>query len=153
DDRTGERAGANRMLVTCESQQPGLFRSHVEQARRCEGVHDGVGRRLRRLRRLQRDEERERGMDCHGSTGNFLCPPLSGVVARPLPPVLLGCPVTALPAQRPSSVAPVGADGDAGANPAPIPNEQSSVTDHTIKMGGQLVPYRATAATMLLKND
>src|SRR6267378_5911055 len=36
---------------------------------------------------------------------------------------------------------------------APIPNEMSSVTDHTIRIGGQLVPYRATAATMLLKND
>src|SRR5438876_4423069 len=36
---------------------------------------------------------------------------------------------------------------------APIPNETSSVTDHTIRVGGQLVPYRATAATMLLKND
>src|SRR6267378_8665771 len=36
---------------------------------------------------------------------------------------------------------------------APIPNEMSSVTDHSIRIGNQLVPYRATAATMLLKND
>src|SRR5574341_1095995 len=35
----------------------------------------------------------------------------------------------------------------------PVPKEESSVTEHTIRVGGQLVPYRATAATILLKND
>ena len=33
------------------------------------------------------------------------------------------------------------------------PREESSVTEHTIRIGGQTVSYKATAATMLLKND
>ena len=37
--------------------------------------------------------------------------------------------------------------------PAPPPKEESSVTDHTIKTGGQTIPYKATASTTLLKND
>ena len=37
--------------------------------------------------------------------------------------------------------------------PAPPPKEESSVTDHTIKIGGQTIPYKATASTTLLKND
>ncbi len=37
--------------------------------------------------------------------------------------------------------------------PAPPPKEESSVTDHTIKIGGQSIPYKATAGTILLKND
>ena len=35
-------------------------------------------------------------------------------------------------------------------NPA---KEESSVTDHTIRLGGQAIPYKATAGTILLKND
>ena len=31
--------------------------------------------------------------------------------------------------------------------------EESSVTDHTIKIGGQTIPYKATAGTTLLKNE
>jgi len=31
--------------------------------------------------------------------------------------------------------------------------EESSVTDHTIKIGSQTIPYKATASTTLLKND
>jgi carboxypeptidase C (cathepsin A) len=31
--------------------------------------------------------------------------------------------------------------------------EESSVTDHTIRIGGQSIPYKATASTTLLKND
>jgi carboxypeptidase C (cathepsin A) len=31
--------------------------------------------------------------------------------------------------------------------------EESSVTDHTIRIGGQNIPYKATAGTTLLKND
>src|SRR5437762_8164473 len=58
-----------------------------------------------------------------------------------------------LAAQRPAATA-TGADRDtAKAAPTPIPSEQSSVTDHTTRVGGQLVAYRATAATMLLKNE
>jgi len=37
--------------------------------------------------------------------------------------------------------------------PPPPPKEESSVTDHTIKIGGQTIPYKATAATILLKNE
>ena len=37
--------------------------------------------------------------------------------------------------------------------PAAPPKEESSVTDHSIKIGGQTIPYKATAATVLLKND
>jgi len=33
------------------------------------------------------------------------------------------------------------------------PKEESSVTDHTIKLGGQTIPYKATAGTILLKDD
>jgi len=33
------------------------------------------------------------------------------------------------------------------------PKEESSVTDHTIKIGGQTISYKATASTILLKND
>ena len=38
------------------------------------------------------------------------------------------------------------------AAPAPA-KEESSITDHTIKIGGQTIPYKATAATILLKNE
>jgi carboxypeptidase C (cathepsin A) len=37
--------------------------------------------------------------------------------------------------------------------PAAPPKEESSVTDHMIKIGGQTIPYKATAATILIKND
>jgi len=33
------------------------------------------------------------------------------------------------------------------------PHEVSSVTEHTIRIGGQTISYKATAATMLLRND
>ncbi|MGH9703120.1 MAG: peptidase S10, partial [Candidatus Acidiferrales bacterium] len=35
-------------------------------------------------------------------------------------------------------------------NPA---KEESSVTEHTIRLGGQTIPYKATAGTILLKNE
>ncbi|HWC74780.1 MAG TPA: hypothetical protein VG454_12675 [Gemmatimonadales bacterium] len=64
--------------------------------------------------------------------------------------------VAPLAAQRPNAAPaqspPTAADRDT-TKPTPIPNEQSSVTDHTIRIGNQPVPYRATAATMLIKND
>jgi carboxypeptidase C (cathepsin A) len=34
-----------------------------------------------------------------------------------------------------------------------VPKEQSSTTDHTIRIAGQVIPYKATASTTLLKND
>lgn len=33
------------------------------------------------------------------------------------------------------------------------PKEESSVTEHTIRIGGQIIPYKATASTTLLKDD
>lgn len=38
------------------------------------------------------------------------------------------------------------------AEPAPA-KEESSVTEHSIKIAGQTIPYRATAGSILLKND
>jgi carboxypeptidase C (cathepsin A) len=40
----------------------------------------------------------------------------------------------------------------AEASSAPA-KEESSVTEHTIKIGGQTIPYKATAQTILLKDD
>ncbi len=45
------------------------------------------------------------------------------------------------------------ADKPAEAAAAPAPKEESSVTDHSIKLGSQTIPYKATAATILLKNE
>jgi carboxypeptidase C (cathepsin A) len=42
------------------------------------------------------------------------------------------------------------AEKSAEAAPA---KEESSVTEHTIRIGGQVIPYKATAQTILLKND
>jgi carboxypeptidase C (cathepsin A) len=39
------------------------------------------------------------------------------------------------------------------APPAATPKEESSVTDHTVRIAGQTIPYKATAATILLKNE
>ena len=35
----------------------------------------------------------------------------------------------------------------------PAAKEESSVTDHTIRIGGETIAYKATAGTLLLKND
>src|SRR6266478_6080969 len=45
------------------------------------------------------------------------------------------------------------ADKPAEATPPAPPKEESSVTDHSIKIAGQTIPYKATAATILLKNE
>jgi len=45
------------------------------------------------------------------------------------------------------------ADKPAETTPPPPPKEESSVTDHSIKLAGQTIPYKATAGTILLKND
>ena len=37
--------------------------------------------------------------------------------------------------------------------PAADTKEESSVTEHSIRIGGQSIPYKATASTTLLKND
>jgi carboxypeptidase C (cathepsin A) len=38
-------------------------------------------------------------------------------------------------------------------NEGPAPKEESSATDHSIKLGGQSIPYKASAQTILLKDD
>ncbi|HEV3219635.1 MAG TPA: hypothetical protein VGZ48_07670 [Candidatus Acidoferrales bacterium] len=43
--------------------------------------------------------------------------------------------------------------GAAGEAPAPPPREDSSATDHTIHIGNQDIPYKATASTTILRND
>ncbi|HMD06158.1 MAG TPA: hypothetical protein VKH63_01390, partial [Candidatus Acidoferrum sp.] len=48
---------------------------------------------------------------------------------------------------------PADKPADAAAAAAPAPKEESSVTDHSIKIGSQTIPYKATAATILLKNE
>ena len=59
-------------------------------------------------------------------------------------------------AQEPSKDTKPTADAKAGetkpseANP---PKEESFVTDHTIRIGGQTIAYKATASTTLLKDD
>ena len=35
----------------------------------------------------------------------------------------------------------------------PPPKEESSVTEHSIKIGGQTIPYKAIAGTILLSRD
>ena len=56
--------------------------------------------------------------------------------------------------------APAAAQGERPQNESAKPaasaapeQEQSSVTEHTIRAGGQTIPYKATAGTTLLKND
>jgi carboxypeptidase C (cathepsin A) len=39
------------------------------------------------------------------------------------------------------------------ASEAAPPKEESSVTEHAIRLGGQTIPYKATAGTILLKNE
>jgi carboxypeptidase C (cathepsin A) len=39
------------------------------------------------------------------------------------------------------------------AETTPPPKEESSVAEHSIKIGGQIIPYKAIAGTILLKNE
>src|SRR2546429_7787360 len=57
---------------------------------------------------------------------------------------------TRLPTQE---KAPKPADKPAEAAAAAPTKEESSVTDHSIKISGMTIPYKATAATILLKNE
>ena len=70
---------------------------------------------------------------------------------------LLAAALIAAPAvaQRPERGARPGAAAADTSKPAnsTTPQEDSSATEHSITIGGKPVPYRALAATMLLKND
>ncbi len=64
-------------------------------------------------------------------------------------PMVLSVTTTKVQAQEKESKP---ADKLAEATAAP-PKEESSVTDHSIKIGGQAIPYKATATTVLIRND
>lgn len=58
---------------------------------------------------------------------------------------------SALPAQEKDAKS--GDKPDAAAAPAEKPKEESFVTDHTLKLAAQTIPYKATAGTIMLKNE
>lgn len=70
--------------------------------------------------------------------------------------LILACGIC-LPAQaqqgRPQGTAPEGRSPEGRAAAAEIPREEWSVTEHTIQINGQTIPYKASAGTTLLKND
>ncbi|MGA2019478.1 MAG: peptidase S10 [Candidatus Sulfotelmatobacter sp.] len=58
-----------------------------------------------------------------------------------------------LAAQEPEKSEKTDKEAKPDAKPAPEPKEESSVTDHTIKIGTQTIAYKATASTTLIKDD
>jgi len=68
--------------------------------------------------------------------------------------VSLGCPAR-IAAQEPVKDAKPADAKPAEAKPGPEapPREESSVTDHTIRLAGQTIAYKGTASTTLLKDD
>jgi carboxypeptidase C (cathepsin A) len=60
--------------------------------------------------------------------------------------------VLTLLAYAPVGARPQGPDSSA-TGPGGTPKEEWSVTDHTIRLGGQVIPYKASAGTTLLTND
>ena len=60
--------------------------------------------------------------------------------------------VAAQDAEKPADKDAKAADAKPAPEP-PAPKEESSVTDHTIKIGGQTIAYKATASTTLIKDD
>jgi carboxypeptidase C (cathepsin A) len=56
-------------------------------------------------------------------------------------------------AQEPEKSEKTEKEAKPDAKPAPEPKEESSVTDHTIKIGSQTIAYKATASTTLIKDD
>jgi len=69
--------------------------------------------------------------------------------------VVMALGITALPTrgQEPSKDTKPASSDQKPATPSEQPKEESSTTDHTILLGGQTIPYKATASTTLLKND
>ena len=65
--------------------------------------------------------------------------------------IVLAVLATPAQAQQRGGGAPVAPE--APAEVTPVPDEQSSVTEHTIIVDGETVPYTATAATMHLVDD
>lgn len=64
---------------------------------------------------------------------------------------LSGASVTRVSAQEPPNESK--AQQPKTSAPEENAKEQSSVTEHSIRIGGQTIPYKATAGTIILKND
>jgi carboxypeptidase C (cathepsin A) len=77
---------------------------------------------------------------------------LGGLLLLGLPPVL-----AAQEASKDSKAAEAKSSDQKSTDQKPadasVPKEESSVTDHTIRIGGQTIAYKATAFTTLLKNE
>lgn len=56
-------------------------------------------------------------------------------------------------AQEPPKDAKEAKPAEKSAEPTTPPKEESSITDHSIKIAGQTIPYKATIGSILLKND
>ncbi len=68
--------------------------------------------------------------------------------------VLFLTPAAHVRAQAPEKESKPAEAKSAEAKPAgETPKEESSVTDHTIRLGGQTIPYKATVGSILLKDD
>lgn len=68
--------------------------------------------------------------------------------------LLLSPAAAALRAQETHEKQTTTVEKDKPAEPAPpAPKEDASVTDHALKIGAQTVPYKATAATVMLRNE
>jgi carboxypeptidase C (cathepsin A) len=65
---------------------------------------------------------------------------------------VLLCPLTVCNSAQEKDTKPAEKAPEKAAESAP-PKEESSITDHSIKIGGQTIPYKATAGTILLKNE
>ena len=67
--------------------------------------------------------------------------------------LLLGLAVPAHTAEAPKHGTKAHADKAAAKNELPIPPERSVVTSHNVRIDGRNLAYKATAGTLLLRND
>jgi carboxypeptidase C (cathepsin A) len=74
-----------------------------------------------------------------------------GIVAAAT--VLIFAGVLGAAAQGPEGEPKKEPEAKPAAEATPPPKEESSVTDHSIRMGSETIPYKATAGTILLKDD
>jgi carboxypeptidase C (cathepsin A) len=65
---------------------------------------------------------------------------------------VLLCPLAVCASAQEKEEKPAEKSADKSTEKAP-PKEESSVTDHSIKIGGTTIPYKSTAGTILLKNE
>ena len=76
---------------------------------------------------------------------------LGGLVAVAM--LLFFAGVLCMAAQAPEGESKKEPEAKPAAEAPPPPKEESSVTDHSIRMGSETIPYKATAGTLLLKDD